>query len=58
MRIAIIENDEIVNVIVGDELPANGIECPEKVCLGWIYHNGEFVAPPIVYADVDETETI
>jgi hypothetical protein len=50
MRIAIIENDEIVNVIVADELPENGIECPETVCVGWTYTQGEFVAPPIVYA--------
>jgi hypothetical protein len=57
MRIAIIENQEVVNVIVGDELPENGIECPETVCVGWTYVNEEFIAPPIVYAD-DEAETI
>ena len=51
MRIAIIENDEVINVIVGDELPSNGIECPETVCVNWTYDKGEFVAPSIVYAE-------
>lgn len=51
MRIAIIENKEIVNVIVADELPDNGIECPETVCVGWTYDKGEFIAPPIVYVE-------
>jgi hypothetical protein len=51
MRIAIIENNEIVNVIVADELPENGIECPETVCVGWTYVDGKFIAPPIVYVE-------
>ena len=51
MRIAIIENKKVVNVIVGDELPANGIECDEIVCVGWTYDKNKFIAPPIVYSE-------
>lgn len=51
MRIAIIENKEVINVIVADQLPENGIECEEIVSVGWTYDKGKFVAPPIVYAE-------
>ena len=51
MRIAIIENKEVINVIVSDELPTNGIECNEIVCVGWTYDKGEFIAPPIIYVE-------
>jgi hypothetical protein len=54
MRIAIIEGTEVINVIVGDKIPANGIECDEIVCIGWSYVDGEFIAPPIVIEEVTE----
>jgi hypothetical protein len=50
MRIAIIENEEVINVIIANEVPDNGIECEDKVCVGWIYKDDSFIAPPIVYA--------
>jgi len=53
MRIAIIKNQEVVNVIIGDELPQNGVQCDEIVCVGWTYEKGKFVVPPIVYAEED-----
>lgn len=56
MRIAIIENEEVINVIVADEVPANGIECEDKVCVGWIYKGDSFIAPPIVYVTEEVSE--
>ncbi len=55
MRIAIVENEEVINVIIADEVPANGIECEDKVCIGWTYKNKSFIAPPIVYATEEVT---
>lgn len=56
MRIAIIENEEVVNVIVGDAIPKNGIECDEIVCVGWSYINKKFVAPPLNVKEDEVTE--
>lgn len=54
MRIAIIEADEVINVIVADKVPKNGIECPEIVCVAWKYKDDEFIAPEPNYS-TDET---
>lgn len=59
MRIAIIDGIEIINVIVGDEIPENGIECPEIVCVGWTYVDEEFIAPVAVYdLKIDDTQAL
>jgi hypothetical protein len=56
MRIAIIENDEVINVVIAEEVPDNGVQCEDKVCVGWTYKNGSFIAPPIVYAEEEVNE--
>ena len=54
-KYAIIENDEVVNVIVADskflkESKIKAVECNDEVCPGWTYIDGEFLAPErIVY---------
>jgi hypothetical protein len=59
MRVAIIEAEYVINVIVSDNIPDNAIECDENVCPGWTYVDGEFIAPPInYYVPDDEAETI
>jgi hypothetical protein len=58
MRIAIIEGTEVINVIVGDKVPKDGIECEEVVCVGWTYLDGEFIAPEPVYEEVDDSQTM
>lgn len=60
-RYAIIENEEVTNVIVADTDEFGGIQCEDKVCVGWKYINGEFIAPPIIYrqSNLDnEAETL
>jgi hypothetical protein len=49
-RYAIIENEQVVNVIVADsefikEHKINGVSCAEEVYAGWKYIDKEFVAP-------------
>ena len=63
LRFAIIENDEVVNVIVADaqflkESKIKAIECDDEVYPGWKYVNKEFIAPEPNYAPIvviDET---
>jgi len=60
-RYAIIENDEVVNVIVADaefieENKINGVECNDEISPGWKYKSKKFVAPPINYAPVENVE--
>lgn len=45
MRIAIIENDIVVNVIVSEEIPDNGVECDDLVYAGWSYVDSIFIPP-------------
>jgi hypothetical protein len=60
MRIAIIEGTEVSNVIVSDQIPENGIECPEYVSVGWTYKDEEFIAPLPVHVEetIDETDSL
>ena len=49
-RYAVIENDEVVNVIVADakfikEQKITGVECGDEVYPGWKYAGKEFIAP-------------
>lgn len=60
-RYAIIENEIIVNVIVADNDEFGGIQCEDRVCVGWKYIDGEFIAPPVIYKQPNldnEAETI
>lgn len=54
MRIAIVENEIVVNVIVGEVIPKNGIECDDVVSLGWTCVKGKFIAPPAVADSKEE----
>jgi hypothetical protein len=61
-RYAIIENDEVVNVIVADsaflkETKIQATECGDEVYPGWKYVGKEFIAPEPNYAPevIDET---
>ena len=61
-RFAIVENNEIINVIVADaefikENKIFGFQCDDIVCTGWEFINGEFVAPEPNYAPVIVEET-
>ena len=59
MRYAIIENDEVINVIVADSDEFGGVECGDEIYAGYKYVKCKFIAPPIVYGPViDETETL
>jgi len=61
-RFAIIENDEVVNVIVADlvfikESKIKATECSDEVSPGWKFVAKEFIAPEPNYAPevIDET---
>ena len=45
MRIAIIENGKVINVIVSNIIPINGVES-ETANIDDDYINGEFIKPP------------
>ena len=56
-RFAIIENDEVVNVIVADQVfikeqKINAILCDSEVSVGWKYDGKKFIAPPIIYSKI------
>jgi hypothetical protein len=62
LRFAIIENDEVVNVIVADAefikySKIKATQCGDQVCPGWKYVGKEFIAPEPNYAPevIDET---
>ena len=63
-KYAIIENNEVINVIVADakfikEAKIAAIECAEEVCSGWKFIDNEFIAPePIYNLDVDDSQTM
>lgn len=63
-RFAIIENDEVVNVIVADakfikETKIAAIQCDDNVCPGWKYINKEFVQPePVAYVELNDSEIV
>lgn len=62
-RFAIIENDEVINVIVADsafikESKIKATECGDEVCSGWKFVNKEFIAPEPNYAPVVVDETL
>lgn len=62
-RFAIIENDEVVNVIVADsafikESKIKATECGNEVCPGWKFVDKEFIAPEIIYSPLVIDETI
>lgn len=44
-KLAKIENDVVVNVIVGASFPGY-IPCDDTVSIGWLHDNGTFTAPP------------
>jgi len=47
MRVAIVEEGVVTNVIVADELTEpNWVECPDEVGVGWTYDGETFMAPP------------
>jgi len=61
-RYAIIENDEVVNVIVADsafikESKIKATPCSDEVCPGWKLVGKDFIAPEPIFvpAVVDET---
>lgn len=47
MRIAIIENDKVVNVIISNTIPVNGV-VSETANINDDYINGEFIPPQII----------
>ena len=56
-RFAIVENNEVINVIVADaefikENKIFAFGCADEVYPGWKFINGEFVAPEPNYAPV------
>jgi hypothetical protein len=56
-KFAIIENDEVINVIVADaafikESKIKATECPDEVCPGWKFVSKEFIAPEPIIAPV------
>lgn len=63
LRFAIIENDEVVNVIVADAQfiktqKLSAVECSDEVSCGWKYINKEFISPPIIFSPELKDETI
>jgi hypothetical protein len=61
-RFAIIENDEVVNVIVADsafikESKIDAIKCGDEICPGWKYTDKKFIAPEQIIAPVIEETT-
>lgn len=62
-RFAILEDEDVVNVIVADskfikENKINGIECSDEVSAGWKYIGKEFIAPEPNYVIEQLDETI
>lgn len=62
-RFAIIENDEVINVIIADsafikESKIKATECGDEVCPGWKFVDKEFIAPEPVIAPVVVDETV
>ena len=62
-RYAIIENDEVTNVIVADaafirESKIKAIKCSDEVCPGWKFLDKEFIAPEIIFSPAVENETL
>ena len=62
LRFAIIENDQVVNVIVADsafikESKIKATQCGDEVCSGWKYIDKQFIAPEPNYGleVIDET---
>jgi len=61
-RFAIIENDDVINVIVADaefikENKINGVECGDEVYPGWKYKDKKFSAPePNISQRVENVE--
>lgn len=46
MRIAVIENGVVVNVIIANQISgANEVECPDTVGIGWLYDGSTFTPP-------------
>lgn len=50
LRFAIIENDDVINVIVADaefikENKIDGVECGDEIYAGWKYKDKKFIAP-------------
>jgi hypothetical protein len=47
MRVAVVENGVVTNVIVANEpTEPNWVECGDEVGIGWLYDGTEFTAPP------------
>jgi len=61
-RYAIIENDQVINVIVADaaffkESKIKATECGDEVYPGWKYKDKKFIAPePNISQRVDSTD--
>ncbi len=60
LKFAIIENNEVINVIVADQdfIDANypdAIECDETIGIGWGYDKKKFIAPTPNIIPRDET---
>lgn len=62
LKFAIIENEDVVNVIVADaefikENKINGVECGDEVYPGWKYKDKKFIAPkPNISQRVENVE--
>jgi len=59
MRYAILENDQVVNIIEADAEfiethDLNAVELDESIGIGWIYVDGSFIAPASIQV-TDET---
>jgi len=60
LRYAIIENDEVVNVIVADaqfikDQKINAVVCGDEICAGWQYKDKKFIPPvPNVSQRIDD----
>jgi hypothetical protein len=62
-RFAIIENDEVVNVIVADsafikESKIKAILCSDEVCPGWKLVGKDFIEPEPIFVPAVENETL
>ena len=45
MRIALIENESVMNVAVAESVLLGWVECPDDVSPGWSYLDGTWTAP-------------